>query len=167
VRAPSTPSCLNSRSNADSSIGSSVAPREITLPTASQSTEGGGDRFAAGGSGRTICAPPSAWSALATSVWSYRCSGARPISSPTRRGPRHHGRSRQPRNPMWARVLHRRDGQARQRRTPRQVSRPRWRVSQRAEGREAGNTTRRAVYRREIIRYGDQSRFALAIITSA
>src|ERR1700735_1791357 len=32
VRAPSTPSCLNSRSNADSSIGSSVAPSEITTP---------------------------------------------------------------------------------------------------------------------------------------
>src|SRR5712675_1808108 len=68
VRAPSTPSSLNNNSNADNSIGSSVAPSEITVPPRRKPPRAAATALPPEAVASTICAPPSACSALATSV---------------------------------------------------------------------------------------------------
>src|SRR6266478_2781064 len=58
VRAPSTPSSLNNNSNADNSIGSSVAPSEITVPPRRKPPRAAATALPPEAVASTTCAPP-------------------------------------------------------------------------------------------------------------
>src|SRR6266436_320007 len=68
VRAPSTPSCLKRSSNADTSIGSSVAPSEITTPPRRRPPRAAATALPPDAVASTTCAPPSFCSSFATSA---------------------------------------------------------------------------------------------------